>query len=46
MLGGQISSLHNLAFYLRLVSDAREKIEEGDFKRWKDKTIKKVSEKL
>ena len=46
MLGGQISSLHNLAFYLKLVSDARKKIEEGDFKRWKDKTIKKVSEKL
>ncbi len=46
MLGGQISSLHNLAFYLKLVSDARKKIEEGDFKRWKDKTIKRVSEKL
>jgi len=46
MLGGQISSLHNLAFYLKLVSEARKKIEEGDFKRWKDKTIKKVSEKL
>jgi queuine tRNA-ribosyltransferase len=46
MLGGQISSLHNLAFYLKLVSEARKKIEEGDFKRWKNKTIKKVSEKL
>ncbi len=46
MLGGQISSLHNLAFYLKLVSEARKRIEEGDFKRWKDKTIKKVSEKL
>ena len=46
MLGGQISSLHNLAFYMKLVSEARKKIEEGDFKRWKDKTIKKVSEKL
>jgi len=46
MLGGQISSLHNLAFYLKLVKDAREKIEEGNFKQWKDKTIKKVSEKI
>ena len=46
MLGGQISSLHNLAFYLKLVSEARKKIEEGEFKKWKDKMIKKVSEKL
>ncbi|HPM86456.1 MAG TPA: tRNA guanosine(34) transglycosylase Tgt [Bacteroidales bacterium] len=46
MLGGQISSLQNLAFYLKLAGDARKKIEEGDFKRWKDKTIKKVSEKI
>ena len=46
MLGGQISSLHNLAFYLKLVSDARRKIEEGKFKQWKDKMLKKVSERL
>ncbi|MBN2862927.1 MAG: tRNA guanosine(34) transglycosylase Tgt, partial [Bacteroidales bacterium] len=35
ILGSQISSLHNLAFYLRLVAEAREKIEEGTFKIWK-----------
>ena len=46
MLGGQISSLHNLAFYLRLVSEARKRIEEGNFKKWKDSMIKRVSEKL
>ena len=46
MLGGQISSLHNLAFYLKLVSDARRKIEEGEFKQWKDKMVKKVSERI
>jgi len=46
ILGGQISSLHNLAFYLRLVSEARKKIEEGKFKKWKDSMIKRVSEKL
>ncbi len=46
MLGGQISSLHNLAFYLKLVSDARRKIEEGKFKQWKDKMVKKVSERI
>ena len=46
MLGGQISSLHNLAFYLRLVSEARKRIEEGNFKKWKDSMVKRVSEKL
>jgi queuine tRNA-ribosyltransferase len=46
ILGGQISSLHNLAFYLRLVAKARQKIEEGDFKKWKDSVVKRVSEKL
>jgi len=46
ILGGQISSLHNLAFYLRLVSEARKKIEEGNFKKWKDSMVKRVSEKL
>jgi len=46
MLGGQISSLHNLAFYLKLVCEARKKIEEGEFKKWKEKMIKKVSGKL
>jgi queuine tRNA-ribosyltransferase len=46
MLGGQISSLHNLAFYLKLVSEARKKIEEGNFKKWKETMVKRVSEKL
>ena len=46
ILGGQISSLHNLAFYLRLVGEARKRIEEGNFKKWKESMIKRVSEKL
>jgi queuine tRNA-ribosyltransferase len=45
-LGAQIASIHNLAFYLRLVEEARKKIEEGNFKRWKDSMIKKLSERL
>jgi queuine tRNA-ribosyltransferase len=45
-LGAQIASIHNLAFYLRLVSQAREKIEEGDFGIWKSSMIKKLSERL
>jgi queuine tRNA-ribosyltransferase len=45
-LGAQIASIHNLAFYLKLVSDARKKIEEGNFKQWKNSMIKKLSERL
>ncbi len=46
ILGSQISSIHNLAFYLRLVTRAREKIIEGNFKSWKESAIKKLSERL
>lgn len=45
-LGAQIASLHNLAFYVKLVSEARKKIIEGDFGRWKNNMVKKVSERL
>jgi queuine tRNA-ribosyltransferase len=45
-LGAQIASIHNLAFYLRLVEEARKKIEEGNFKLWKSSMIKKLSERL
>jgi len=45
-LGAQIASIHNLAFYLKLVEDARKKIEEGNFRKWKDTMVKKLSERL
>lgn len=45
-LGAQIASIHNLAFYLRLVELARKKILEGDFSTWKDSMVKKLSERL
>jgi queuine tRNA-ribosyltransferase len=45
-LGAQIASIHNLAFYLKLVEEARKKIDEGVFKKWKDIMIKKLSERL
>jgi queuine tRNA-ribosyltransferase len=45
-LGAQIASIHNLAFYLRLVEEARKKIEEGNFKVWKESMVKKLSERL
>jgi len=46
ILGSQISSIHNLAFYIKLMSSAREKINEGNFKPWKESMIKRLSERL
>jgi len=46
MLGPMIASMHNLAFYQRLVSEARKHIEEGDFTTWKDSMVKRVSSRL
>jgi queuine tRNA-ribosyltransferase len=41
MLGAQIASQHNLAFYLWLTKTARQKIMDGTFNEWKeDMTIK------
>ena len=39
LLAMQIASIHNLAFYLRLVNDAREHIIKGDFVAWKRSII-------
>jgi queuine tRNA-ribosyltransferase len=46
MLGAQIASQHNLAFYLWLVKTARQKITEGAFKEWKNKMVKRLKNKL
>ncbi len=46
ILGSQIASIHNLAFYLRLMERARKKIETGDFKKWKESEVKKISARL
>ena len=35
ILALQIASIHNLAFYLWLVKEARRHIQAGDFMRWK-----------
>jgi len=45
-LGAQIASIHNLAFYLKLVDEARKQIEAGNFKKWKNLMINKLSERL
>jgi queuine tRNA-ribosyltransferase len=46
ILGAQIASEHNLAFYLKLVKDARAHIKTGDFKRWKSSIVKSLETKL
>jgi queuine tRNA-ribosyltransferase len=46
MLGCQIASIHNLAFYLDLVTTARTKIEEGTFADWKSKIVKHLKHRL
>jgi tRNA-guanine transglycosylase, queuosine-34-forming len=46
MLGAQIASIHNLAFYLELVKQAREKIREGTFLPWKNMMVKQLSKRL
>jgi queuine tRNA-ribosyltransferase len=42
----QIASIHNLAFYLWLVGEARQHILAGDFKPWKDDMLRRVTTRL
>ena len=46
LLALQIASIHNLAFYLRLVSDAREHIIKGDFVEWKRSVIENLGRRI
>ena len=46
MLGLEILSIHNLAFYLWLVGEARQHILAGDFKPWKDEMMKRIMTRL
>ena len=46
MLAAQIASLHNIAFYLRLVGAAREHILAGDFRAWKEGMVEKLQRRL
>jgi queuine tRNA-ribosyltransferase len=46
ILGCQIASVHNLAFYLWLVGEARKHILAGDFVTWKNKMVMQVSQRL
>ncbi|MBC7426205.1 MAG: tRNA guanosine(34) transglycosylase Tgt [Bacteroidia bacterium] len=46
MLGSQLASLHNLKFYLWLVTEARFQIVNGTFSEWKSKMSLTLSNKL
>ena len=46
MFAAMIASEHNLAFYLDLVKQARDHILAGDFKAWKDVTVKRIMTRL
>lgn len=46
LLAAQIATLHNLSFFLWLVTESRRKIEEGTFYSWKNEMVKSVSQRL
>lgn len=46
LLAMQIASIHNLAFYLWLVGEARRHIVDGDFASWKRTMVENVSRRL
>lgn len=46
ILGAQIATLHNLAFYLWLVKEARKQILAGTFTAWKNNMVVKLAERL
>ena len=46
LLAMQIASIHNLAFYLELVRQARQHIEEGNFTAWKSQMIPQLQQRL
>lgn len=46
LLGLQIASLHNLAFYLWLTREARQHIIIGDYTSWKSKMVKQMDNRL
>jgi queuine tRNA-ribosyltransferase len=46
LLAAQIATLHNLSFFLWLVTESRKQIQEGTFRSWKDDMVRKVSQRL
>jgi len=46
MLGKQITTLHNIRFYLWLMEQARDHLAAGTFTEWKNKMVKKLDRRL
>jgi len=46
ILGAQIATIHNLAFYLWLVGEARAQILAGAFSSWKDGMVKRLGQRI
>lgn len=46
LLAAQICSIHNLAFYLWLVGEARNQIVAGTFREWKNKMVQQLGTRL
>ena len=46
LLALQIASIHNLAFYIDLMREAREHISAGDFSIWKSKMVKELGRRI
>lgn len=46
ILGLQIASIHNLAFYVWLMKEARRQIIAGNFTRWKAETVENITRRL
>ncbi len=46
MLGAQLATIHNLAFFLWLVGEARNNILNGSFRKWKDRMVTQLGRRL
>lgn len=46
ILAAQIASVHNLSFYVWLMTEARNKIAEGTFTDWKNTMVKQLKKRL
>ena len=46
LLAMQIASIHNLAFYLQLMSEARNQIKNANFANWKKEIIERLGKRL
>ncbi len=46
ILGKQIATLHNIRFYLWLLEQAKKKISDGTFNKWKNQMIRKLDKRI